>query len=79
MGGYPPYEDIYEKLYRENINKDTKNLATRDLKECTFTPKVNPISNLLVSNNGQNYNNNLDDYEVMDLYYNVLLFYINNL
>ena len=61
VGGYPPYEDIYEKLYRENINKDTKNLATRDLKECTFTPKVNPISNLLVSNNNINYNMNNEE------------------
>ena len=62
-GEYEEYEDVYERLYRENINKDTKNLGTRDMKECTFAPKVNPISNLLVSNNGQNYNNNLDDYE----------------
>ena len=61
VGGYPPYEDVYEKLYRENINKDTKNLATRDLKECTFTPKVNPISNLLVSNNNINYNMNNEE------------------
>ena len=61
VGGYPPYEDIYEKLYRENINKDPKNLATRDLKECTFTPKVNPISNLLVSNNNINYNMNNEE------------------
>jgi len=61
VGGYPPYEDIYEKLYRENINKDTKNLATRDLKECTFNPKVNPISNLLVSNNNINYNMNNEE------------------
>ena len=61
VGGYPPYEDIYEKLFRENINKDTKNLATRDLKECTFTPKVNPISNLLVSNNNINYNMNNEE------------------
>ena len=61
VGGYPPYEDIYEKLYRENINRDTKNLATRDLKECTFTPKVNPISNLLVSNNNINYNMNNEE------------------
>ena len=61
VGGYPPYENIYEKLYRENINKDTKNLATRDLKECTFTPKVNPISNLLVSNNNINYNMNNEE------------------
>ena len=65
-GVYPPYEDIYEKLYKENINKDTKNLATRDLKECTFTPKVNPISNLLVSNNNINYNiNNMNNEENM--------------
>ena len=64
---YEEYEDVYERLYRENINKDTKNLAVRDMKECTFAPKVNPISNLLVSNNGQNYNyNNLDDDEGYD-------------
>ena len=47
-GEYEEYEDVYERLYRENINKDTKNLGTRDMKECTFAPKVNPISNLLV-------------------------------
>ena len=65
-GGYTPYGDIYEKLYKENINKDTKNLATRDMKECTFTPKVNPISNLLVSNNNINYNiNNINNEENM--------------
>ena len=65
-GGYTPYGDIYEKLYKENINKDMKNLATRDLKECTFTPKVNPISNLLVSNNNINYNiNNINNEENM--------------
>ena len=64
--GFSPYEDVYEKLYKENINKDTKNLATRDLKECTFTPKVNPISNLLVSNNNINYNiNNINNEENM--------------
>lgn len=64
---YEEYKDVYERLYRENINKDTKNLAIRDMKECTFAPKVNPISNLLVSNNGQNYNyNNLDDNEGYD-------------
>ena len=64
---YEPYEDVYERLYKENINKDTKNLQNRELRECTFAPKVNPISNLLVSNNSQNfinsnnYNNNIDN------------------
>ena len=50
------YDDVYERLYKENINKDSKNLGNRDLKECTFAPKVNPISDLLMSNNEQNYN-----------------------
>ena len=57
-------DDVYERLYKENINKDSKNLGNRDLKECTFAPKVNPISDLLVSNNGQNmnyYNNENSD------------------
>ena len=65
--GFEEYEDVYERLYKENINKDLKNLGNRELKECTFSPKVNPISNLLVSNNGQNfnyYNNNDEEYEV---------------
>ena len=71
-GEYYEYEDIYDRLYKENINKDTKNLGNRDLKECTFTPKLNPVSNLLVSNNGQNYirdnninniNNNIEENE----------------
>ena len=72
-GEYYEYEDVYDRLYKENINKDTKNLGNRDLKECTFTPKLNPVSNLLVSNNGQNYirdnninninNNNIEENE----------------
>ena len=61
--GYEEYEDVYDRLYKENINKDLKNLGNRELKECTFSPKVNAISNLLVSNNGQNFNyyNNIED------------------
>ena len=65
--GYEEYEDVYDRLYKENINKDLKNLGNRELKECTFAPKVNAISNLLVSNNGQNlnyYNSTEDQYEI---------------
>ena len=65
--GYEEYEDVYDRLYKENINKDLKNLGNRELKECTFAPKVNAISNLLVSNNGQNlnyYNSTGDQYEI---------------
>ena len=49
------YEDVYERLYKENINKDTKSLGNRDMKECTFAPKLNPMSNYLL--------NDVDDYE----------------
>ena len=68
--GYEEYEDVYDRLYKENINKDLKNLGNRELKECTFAPKVNAISNLLVSNNGQNlnyYNSTEDQYEINNI------------
>ena len=65
-------EDVYERLYKENINKDIKCLGNREMKECTFTPKLNPISDYLISNNysdnnyydedNMNYNNNLNNF-----------------
>ena len=62
------YEDVYERLYKENINKDTKSLGNRELKECTFAPKLNPMSNYLLSNNddfdneNEECNDNLKDF-----------------
>ena len=57
---YDEYEDVYDRLYKENINKDTKNLGLREMKECTFTPKLNPLSNYLVNSQNENliYDNN---------------------
>jgi hypothetical protein len=52
-----PYEDVYERLYKENINKDTKSLGNREMKECTFAPKLNPMSNYLINNNYENQDN----------------------
>ena len=66
------YEDVYERLYKENINKDIKSLENREMKECTFTPKLNPVSNYLINNNysesnftnedNLDYNDNLKDF-----------------
>ena len=61
------YEDVYERLYKENINKDTKSLGNREMKECTFAPKLNPMSNYLINNyhenhsDDDNYNENCDE------------------
>ena len=65
-------EDVYERLYKENINKDIKCLGNREMKECTFTPKLNPISDYLIANNyseknyfvedNMNCNNNLNNF-----------------
>ena len=57
---YDEYEDVYDRLYKENINKDIKNLGLREMKECTFTPKLNPLSNYLVNSQNENliYDNN---------------------
>ena len=60
------YEDVYERLYKENINKDTKSLENREMKECTFIPRLNPISNYLVSNNFTNENNMDNDENLKD-------------
>jgi hypothetical protein len=54
------YEDVYERLYKENINKDTKSLGNRDMKECTFAPKLNPMSNYLLNDNDDYENGNED-------------------
>ena len=52
------YEDVYERLYKENINKDnTKTLGDKETKECTFAPKLNPMSSFLVNNNDNDFKN----------------------
>jgi hypothetical protein len=48
------YEDVYERLYKENINKDTKFLGNREMKECTFAPNINPMTNYLINNYSEN-------------------------
>ena len=64
-------ENVYERLYRENNNnnKDIKLLANREMKECTFSPKLNPISEYLMNNNSNifdeednNENDNMKDF-----------------
>ena len=55
------YEDVYERLYKENINRDTKSLGNREMKECTFAPKLNPMSNYLINNNYENKDNYSDE------------------
>ena len=61
-GNNMEYQDVYERLYKENINKDTKSLGYRDMKECTFAPKLNPMSNYLLNNNNDDVNNENEDY-----------------
>ena len=56
-----PYEDVYERLYKENINRDTKSLGNREMRECTFAPKLNPMSNYLINNNYENKDNYSDE------------------
>ena len=61
-------DDVYERLYRDNINKDVKSLANREMKECTFAPKLNPISEYLINNNYSNEFNleNINDNNMKD-------------
>ena len=41
------YEDIYERLYNENIHqiKNIKNIGDNEMKECTFSPNLNIMTN----------------------------------
>ena len=41
------YEDIYERLYNENIHqiKDINNIGDNEMKECTFSPNLNIMTN----------------------------------
>ena len=51
------YEDIYERLYNENIHqiKDIKNITDKEMKECTFSPNLN-----IMTNYDNSFDNDLD-------------------
>ena len=59
-------EDVYERLYKEKINKDKKSLENREMKECTFSPKLNPMTNYLINNDYYSNNYNDDNFDNED-------------
>lgn len=51
------YEDIYDRLYNENIHqiKNMKNIGDNEMKECTFSPNLN-----IMTNYDNSFDNDLD-------------------
>ena len=68
MSHIPQNKNVYSRLYHENINNDKKKIVNPEIKECTFTPKLNPTSKKLCYN-FENEENSSSENEYDDEYY----------